>query len=253
MSWSCRATAVRWSWISWCGVCSAWVPHGAAGRVQRARLLERQDRHRAGRSRGRSDRCGHGGGREGRGALDAGRILGAHRRTADRNSRNCASYVEAAIDFPDEEIDSLSAPAIASRLAQQSSAPSIRSLAAARQGALLREGLTVVIAGKPNAGKSSLLNRLVGDEVAIVTAGAGNDARCAAPARCNLDGLPLNLVDTAGLRSAARCGRGRGHSPRQKRDATCRSGSLRGRCQRRAGALAGAQRAELEELPRMCR
>jgi tRNA modification GTPase len=111
------------------------------------------------------------------------------------------AYVEAAIDFPDEEIDFLSAPAISSRLAHIFSAfDSIA--AAARQGALLREGLTVVIAGKPNAGKSSLLNRLVGDEVAIVTPAPGT-TRDVLRQQLHLDGLPLNLVDTAGLRAAA--------------------------------------------------
>jgi tRNA modification GTPase len=110
------------------------------------------------------------------------------------------AYVEAAIDFPDEEIDFLSAPAITSRLARVFSAFSSVT-AAARQGALLREGLTVVIAGKPNAGKSSLLNRLVGDEVAIVTPSPGT-TRDVLRQHLHLDGLPLNLVDTAGLRTA---------------------------------------------------
>ncbi len=110
------------------------------------------------------------------------------------------AYVEAAIDFPDEEIDFLSAPAIASRLARVFGGfDSI--MAAARQGALLREGLTVVIAGKPNAGKSSLLNRLAGDEVAIVTAAPGT-TRDVLRQHLELDGLPIHLVDTAGLRSA---------------------------------------------------
>ena len=76
-----------------------------------------------------------------------------------------------------------------------------RSTAAARQGALLREGLNVVIAGKPNAGKSSLLNRLAGDEVAIVTDVPGT-TRDVLRQHVHLDGLPLNLVDTAGLRIA---------------------------------------------------
>jgi tRNA modification GTPase len=110
------------------------------------------------------------------------------------------AYVEAEIDFPDEEIDFLSTRAIASRLAQVfGSFDSIMS--AARQGALLREGLTVVIAGKPNAGKSSLLNRLVGDEIAIVTPAPGT-TRDVLRQHVHLDGLPLNLVDTAGLRTA---------------------------------------------------
>ena len=109
-------------------------------------------------------------------------------------------HVEAAIDFPDEEIDFLSAPAITSRLAKVLEAfDSIET--AARQGALLREGLTVVIAGKPNAGKSSLLNALTGEDIAIVTPAPGT-TRDVLRQPLNLDGLPLNLVDTAGLRPA---------------------------------------------------
>ncbi|HTV98103.1 MAG TPA: tRNA uridine-5-carboxymethylaminomethyl(34) synthesis GTPase MnmE [Steroidobacteraceae bacterium] len=109
-------------------------------------------------------------------------------------------HVEAAIDFPDEEIDFLNTPAITSRLARVLHA--FDSLeAAARQGTLLRDGLTVVIAGKPNAGKSSLLNVLAGDDVAIVTAAPGT-TRDVLRQRVHIDGLPLNLVDTAGLRSA---------------------------------------------------
>ena len=111
------------------------------------------------------------------------------------------AYVEAAIDFPDEEVDFLSSAAIGTRLDQVFGGfDSI--LAAARQGSLLREGLTVVIAGKPNAGKSSLLNRLVGDDVAIVTAAPGT-TRDLLRQHLELDGLPLNLVDTAGLRTAS--------------------------------------------------
>jgi tRNA modification GTPase len=110
-------------------------------------------------------------------------------------------HVEAAIDFPDEEIDFLAAPAITSRLARLREAfDSVQ--AAARQGAMLREGLTVVIAGKPNAGKSSLLNALAGEDVAIVTPAPGT-TRDVLRQPLQLDGLPLNLVDTAGLRSAA--------------------------------------------------
>jgi tRNA modification GTPase len=108
--------------------------------------------------------------------------------------------VEAAIDFPDEEIDFLSAPAMTQRLARVLERFGAV-LSAARQGALLKEGLTVVIAGKPNAGKSSLLNRLVGDEVAIVTDAPGT-TRDVLRQQVHLDGLPLNLIDTAGLRSA---------------------------------------------------
>jgi tRNA modification GTPase len=111
------------------------------------------------------------------------------------------AYVEAAIDFPDEEIDFLSDKALGERLAAVFAAfDSIT--AAARQGALLREGLNVVIAGKPNAGKSSLLNRLAGDEVAIVTDVPGT-TRDVLRQQVHLDGLPLNLADTAGLRAVA--------------------------------------------------
>jgi len=109
-------------------------------------------------------------------------------------------HVEAAIDFPDEDIEVLSTPAITRRLEQLFEAFEA-TLAQARQGALLREGLTVVIAGQPNAGKSSLLNRLAGDDVAIVTPAPGT-TRDVLRQHIHLDGLPLNLVDTAGLRIA---------------------------------------------------
>jgi tRNA modification GTPase len=122
-------------------------------------------------------------------------------RIADLKSGITAlrTYVEAAIDFPDEEIDFLSDHALRDRLAAVFAAfESIT--AAARQGALLREGLRVVIAGKPNAGKSSLLNRLAGEEIAIVTDVPGT-TRDVLRQQVHLDGLPLNLIDTAGLRA----------------------------------------------------
>jgi tRNA modification GTPase len=109
-------------------------------------------------------------------------------------------YVEAAIDFPDEEIDFLEGSALQDRLSRVFAGfESIT--AAARQGALLREGLNVVIAGAPNAGKSTLLNRLVGDAVAIVTSLPGT-TRDVLRQQVHFDGLPVNLVDTAGLRPA---------------------------------------------------
>jgi len=108
------------------------------------------------------------------------------------------TLVEAAIDFPDEELEFLPGSALGNRLGEiLSGFDSIT--AAARQGALLREGLNVVIAGRPNAGKSSLLNKLVGDEIAIVTDQPGT-TRDVLRQHLNLDGLPLNLIDTAGLR-----------------------------------------------------
>jgi len=110
-------------------------------------------------------------------------------------------HVEAAIDFPDEEIDVLESPALQDRLSRVfAEFDSIT--AAARQGALLREGLNVVIAGSPNAGKSTLLNRLVGDDVAIVTNLPGT-TRDVLRQQVHFDGLPVNLIDTAGLRMAA--------------------------------------------------
>jgi tRNA modification GTPase len=122
-------------------------------------------------------------------------------RIADLKSGITAlrTYVEAAIDFPDEEIDFLSDHALRDRLAAVFAAfESIT--AAARQGTLLREGLRVVIAGKPNAGKSSLLNKLAGEDIAIVTDVPGT-TRDVLRQHVHLDGLPLNLVDTAGLRA----------------------------------------------------
>jgi tRNA modification GTPase len=124
-------------------------------------------------------------------------------RIADLNSHITAlrTYVEATIDFPDEEIDFLSGEVLQKRLAAVFSGFEFIT-AAARQGALLREGLNVAIAGPPNAGKSSLMNRLAGDEVAIVADLPGT-TRDVLRQQVHLDGLPLNLVDTAGLRTTA--------------------------------------------------
>lgn len=109
-------------------------------------------------------------------------------------------YVEAAIDFPDEEIDFLSdgkvsgdLEAIIDRLQQV--------MVQAKQGTLLREGMKVVIAGRPNAGKSSLLNALAGRESAIVTAIAGT-TRDVLREHIQIDGMPLHIIDTAGLRES---------------------------------------------------
>jgi tRNA modification GTPase len=107
--------------------------------------------------------------------------------------------VEAAIDFPDEQIDFASQANLDLRL-REIFADFEEITAAARHGALLREGLNVVIAGKPNAGKSSLLNRLAGEDVAIVTDLPGT-TRDVLRQSLQVDGLTLNLVDTAGLRS----------------------------------------------------
>lgn len=107
-------------------------------------------------------------------------------------------YVEAAIDFPDEEIDFLSDGKVAGDLyAIMSELDDVRD--EAKQGALLREGMKVVIAGRPNAGKSSLLNALAGRESAIVTEIAGT-TRDVLREHIHLDGMPLHIIDTAGLR-----------------------------------------------------
>ncbi|MGX5837109.1 tRNA uridine-5-carboxymethylaminomethyl(34) synthesis GTPase MnmE [Aeromonas piscicola] len=107
-------------------------------------------------------------------------------------------YVEAAIDFPDEEIDFLSDGKVAGDLyAIMAALDGVRS--EAKQGALLREGMKVVIAGRPNAGKSSLLNALAGRESAIVTEIAGT-TRDVLREHIHLDGMPLHIIDTAGLR-----------------------------------------------------
>ena len=109
------------------------------------------------------------------------------------------AYVEAAIDFPDEELDFLPSAALGERLKNIFTAFDAIT-AAARQGTLLREGINVVLAGAPNAGKSSLLNRLTGEDVAIVTAIPGT-TRDLLRRQIQIDGLPVNLVDTAGLRT----------------------------------------------------
>jgi len=106
-------------------------------------------------------------------------------------------YVEAAIDFPEEEIDFLSDAGLQQGLVQLRTAFHAL-LGRARQGRLLRDGLTLVIAGRPNAGKSSLLNALSGRESAIVTAIPGT-TRDVLREQIQLDGMPLHIIDTAGL------------------------------------------------------
>lgn len=107
-------------------------------------------------------------------------------------------HIEAAIDFPDEELDLMQDKVLLQRLAHaQQLIDAIQR--SANQGSLLRDGMTIVIAGKPNAGKSSLLNRLAGYDAAIVTEVPGT-TRDVLRERIHIDGLPLHIVDTAGLR-----------------------------------------------------
>jgi len=109
-------------------------------------------------------------------------------------------FVEAAIDFPEEEIDFLADSDVVQKLENVEKQVS-ELLNNAKQGALLREGIRVVIAGKPNAGKSSLLNALAGKDSAIVTDIAGT-TRDVLKEQINIDGMPLHIIDTAGLRES---------------------------------------------------
>ena len=112
---------------------------------------------------------------------------------------NLRMLVEATLDFPEEEIDFLEKANARGRLDRlQATLDGV--LGQARQGALLREGLQVVLAGQPNAGKSSLLNALAGAELAIVTPIAGT-TRDKVSETLQIEGVPLHIIDTAGLRA----------------------------------------------------
>ncbi len=109
-------------------------------------------------------------------------------------------YVEASIDFPEEEIDFLKDEVIHQTIKDiEQSFDDIQQKAA--QGSLIREGMTLVIAGQPNAGKSSLLNALSGDDNAIVTDIPGT-TRDILKEKIQIDGIPIHLIDTAGIRES---------------------------------------------------
>lgn len=107
-------------------------------------------------------------------------------------------YVEACLDFPEEEIDFITQGRVAEKLtAIQNELAQV--FAKAKQGSLLREGINVVLVGQPNVGKSSLMNQLAGEEVAIVTPIAGT-TRDTIKNLIQINGVPLHIIDTAGLR-----------------------------------------------------
>jgi len=106
-------------------------------------------------------------------------------------------YIEASIDFPEEEVDFLQQGQVSERL-QQLQQTLLAIKRSAHNGVLMRDGLTLVLAGKPNAGKSSLMNALAGRDTAIVTAIAGT-TRDVLREQIQIDGMPLHIVDTAGL------------------------------------------------------
>jgi tRNA modification GTPase len=107
-------------------------------------------------------------------------------------------YVEACLDFPEEEIDFITQGRVAEKISNNQQALA-QIFSKAKQGALLRDGIQVVLIGQPNVGKSSLMNALAGEEVAIVTAIAGT-TRDAIKSAIQINGVPLHVVDTAGLR-----------------------------------------------------
>ena len=154
-------------------------------------------------------------------------------------------YVEAAIDFPDEDVEFLANPAVAARVADIE-ARFARIGHAAAQGRVLRDGLDVVIAGRPNAGKSSLLNALAGYDAAIVTPVPGT-TRDVLRERIHVDGLPVHIRDTAGLRETDDVVEGEG--VRRARGEIARAGLVLYVIDAHAPPAADELAAELATLP----
>jgi tRNA modification GTPase len=125
----------------------------------------------------------------------------ARDRAARREDRRAAPPGRGDARFPEEEIEFLERAGARRRLAE-AKAQIVAVLATARQGALLNEGIRVVLAGQPNVGKSSLLNALAGAELAIVTDIPGT-TRDKVGETIQIEGVPVHVTDTAGLREAA--------------------------------------------------
>ena len=111
---------------------------------------------------------------------------------------NCRVFIESALDFAEEEIDFLKDTELVEKFATLDKLV-VELLQRSHEGALLRDGISIVIAGLPNVGKSSLLNRLTGQDTAIVTEFAGT-TRDVLKEKINIDGIPIHIIDTAGLR-----------------------------------------------------
>ena len=154
------------------------------------------------------------------------------------------AYVEAAIDFPDEDAEFLATTEVRERL-EEIDARFAAMGETVRQGRALRDGLHVVIAGRPNAGKSSLLNALAGFDAAIVTEIPGT-TRDVLRERIHVDGLPIHIVDTAGLTRYGRRDRDRGPPARTHGNEPRRPRPLRGGCDARLrrGRAGGASRGD---------
>lgn len=197
MCWNCRAMAVLWCWTCCCSAACNWAA-AWPGQVNSASafLNDKLDLAQAEAIADLIEASSAQAARNALRSLQGAFSLRVHNLTEQLISLRI--YVEAAIDFPEEEIDFLADGHVLAMLDKVRDELSTV-LKEAGQGALLRDGMTVVIAGRPNAGKSSLLNTLAGREAAIVTEIAGT-TRDILREHIHIDGMPLHVVDTAGLR-----------------------------------------------------